>query len=61
MPEGSCVKARPLAEVGPHLGRARTVGLDVSAMVPRNVDATADGVRCAPWTAQQVPWWQGMA
>jgi hypothetical protein len=25
------------------------------------VDATADGVRCAPWTAQQVPWWQVLA
>ena len=42
MPEGSCVKARPLAEVGPRLGRARTVGLDVSAMVPRT------------WTPQQM-------
>jgi hypothetical protein len=24
----------------------------------QDVDAPADGVRCAPWTAQQVPWWQ---
>ena len=27
----------------------------------QDVDATADGVRCAPWTAQQVPLWQVMA
>ena len=41
-PRAPCVKARPLAEVGPRLGRARTVGLDVSAMVPRT------------WTPQQM-------
>ena len=27
----------------------------------QDVDATADGVRCAPWTAQQVPLWQVLA
>src|SRR5262249_60371366 len=27
----------------------------------QDMDATADGVRCAPWTAQQVPSWQVVA
>ena len=33
--DGNHLLARFVAEVGPRLGRARTVGLDVSAMVPR--------------------------